>query len=506
MRIEGKTYTQIETAMNIATGYNTRPKQISKCLTRSALGYAWDYEQSGGAVPFLCKEDMQLLSQNVKDAQESGNAMDTLDVLDEATRIKGHRIALGIQFLRSVGSVELAEKLGDKSIYTPTRSWINGVLDDLESHIRSRRLIEQKRLEACSYNVIQSFYTTFGNVIQEVPKELLFSVDETMVETKTRRKAVLPVGVKVAVEEGFPSMPHISAMLCTNVCGMGPPPFIILNSLKSLPDELKSFATNGSCLFVSSPSGYMTRDVFTLWTICFVNWLSCYKLQLPAGLRTEKALIILDGHSSRENPLALLLLRKANVEVVVLPSHTTHVLQIFDVGLASPLKTAFASRFKKQLKVAANDAGLTSNAAKFRFACIAAFIDSWRCSCTPSNCLAAAKVTGIFPFNPDAVRNSQFVRDLTEEERQRVAAREARNADRMTISMKMITSVEVIVELMQNIRVGNRFNHLCDLEKYMQMTYSQVVREVVSMKYNNAIMLSAIPPFFRANAAPIFFQ
>ena len=48
MRIESKTYTQNKTAMNIATELNTRPKQISKCLQRSALGYAWDYEQSGG--------------------------------------------------------------------------------------------------------------------------------------------------------------------------------------------------------------------------------------------------------------------------------------------------------------------------------------------------------------------------------------------------------------------------------------------------------------------------
>ena len=506
LRKQGKTYAEIMTAMNIATGFNTTPKHISTCLTRSALGYPWNYEQPGGNPPFLCHDDMISLSQSVRSAHDSGNAMDTLEVLDEATKLKGRRIAFGIQFLREIGSVELSNKLGDKTLYTPSRSWINNVLDDLEAQIRSRRLIEQKRLEACSYTVIDSFYTTFGSIIQEVAKELLFTVDETMVETHTRRKAVLPIGVKAAIEEGYPNMPHISAMLCTNVYGIGPPPFIILNDLKRLPEELECYAINGSAWFASSPSGYMTRDVFSLWIICFINWFSQFKLSLPEGMRTAKALIILDGHSSRENPLALLLLRKANVEVIVLPSHTTHVLQMFDVGLAAPLKSTFAAKFKKRLKETLGDEALNSNMARFRRACISAFLDAWRCASIPSNCLSAAKQTGIFPFNPRAARDSPFVRDLTNEEQQRVAQREAHNVNRFTINMKCITRPEVIVELANIVRVVPRFMHLCDLIRYMTMSYQEIVREVLRMEYNDSYMLSIVPPFFRYNAAPIFFH
>ena len=506
LRKEGKTYSQIITAMNIATGFNTTPKNISTCLTRSALGYCWDYEQPGGAHSFLCNDDTTKLSEIVRSAHENGNALDTLEVLDEATKLKGRRIAYGIQFLREVGSIELSNKLGDKDLYTPTRSWINNILDDLEAHIRSRRLVEQKRLEACSYDVIDSFYGTFGNIIQEVEKDLLFTVDETMIETHTRRKAVLPVGVKVAIEEGYPNMPHITAMLCTNVYGMGPPPFIILNELKKLPEELECYARNGSAWFASSPSGYMTRDTFTLWTICFINWFSQFKLLLPEHIRIKKALIILDGHSSRENPLALMLLRKANVDVIVLPSHTTHVLQMFDVGLASPLKSSFAGKFKKLLKEAVIDQSLTSNAARFRRACISAFLDAWRCACTSSNCLAAAKQTGIFPFNPSAAKDSVFVRDLTHDEQQRVAQREARNANRFTISMKCLTQPAVIVELANIVQISPRFKHLCNLTRYMTMSYGELVREVLRMEYNGSYMLSTVPPFFRYNAAPIFFN
>ena len=57
-RKEGKTYSEIITGMNIATGFNTTPKHISTCLTRSALECPWNYEQPGGNPPFLCHDDM----------------------------------------------------------------------------------------------------------------------------------------------------------------------------------------------------------------------------------------------------------------------------------------------------------------------------------------------------------------------------------------------------------------------------------------------------------------
>ena len=199
-------------------------------------------------------------------------------------------------------------------------------------------------------------------------------------------------------------------------------------------------------------------------------------------------------------------LRKANVEVIVLPSHTTHVLQMFDVGLAAPLKSTFAAKFKKRLKETLGDESLNSNMARFRRACISAFLDAWRCASIPSNCLSAAKQTGIFPFNPRAARDSPFVRDLTNEEQQRVAQREAHNVNRFTINMKCITRPEVIVELANIVRVVPRFMHLCDLIRYMTMSYQEIVREVLRMEYNDSYMLSIVPPFFRYNAAPIFFH
>ena len=38
-------------------------------------------------------------------------------------------------------------------------------------------------------------------------------------------------------------------------------------------------------------------------------------------MRDLRALLIMDGHTSREYPLALLLLRNAKVDVLIIPGH-----------------------------------------------------------------------------------------------------------------------------------------------------------------------------------------
>ena len=134
---------------------------------------------------------------------------------------------------------------------------------------------------------------------------------------------------------------------------------------------------------------------------------------------------------------------------------------MFDVGLASPLKRFFSTRLKKTLKECANDSTIITPTAKFRCAVIIAFLDAWASARTPSNCRSAAKQTGIYPFNPNAVKDSIFVRDLLPEEQRRYEARQEYNARRLTTAMKIITDAEFIVQLSRLQELNTKFNHLC---------------------------------------------
>jgi hypothetical protein len=63
------------------------------------------------------------------------------------------------------------------------------------------------------------------------------------------------------------------------------------------------------------------------------------KGKFPAAKKLESKLLIVHRHKSWMNIHAIWILHLFNIELLVLPGHSTHVLQPFDRAVASPLKT-----------------------------------------------------------------------------------------------------------------------------------------------------------------------
>ena len=144
--------------------------------------------------------------------------------------------------------------------------------------------IDEDRFMHGNPTIIRSFFSKHGDLIANTPKCLLFGADETMLEPSKLKKVGLPSDITLALQRGILNMPHITAMCAHNVVGVAVPLFIILKDLHNLPDDLKEYAESGQAWFGSSPSAYMTRDLFMVWTICFINWLSGYRLTLPSSI------------------------------------------------------------------------------------------------------------------------------------------------------------------------------------------------------------------------------
>ena len=502
-RINGGTYNDIRDRVH-ATFHRIIPDSvIVTALTRSALGYRWELDMSGGALPFLCEEDMNSLKETVRESAEMGASMDSIDVIDEAVRLKTERVIKAFNFLRVTNSPVLQSHVAAMSVDPPTRQWINNILDDMEAHIKDRRMIDPKRLESCSYEVITTHFVRFANAIREIEPMLLFGADETMMDATPRGKVVVPDDVKQVLEEGLPNMPHISGMMCHNVVGNKLPPFIILSELKKLPSELEELVASGQIWVGSTKNGYMTKEMFLIWVFHFINWLSDFRSKMPnCHLRDANAMLIMDGHNSRENPLALTLLRRFRVSVLILPSHTTHVLQMFDVGLASPLKKEFTEKFRKELRKLKDSKKDLKVAALLRLASIKAFVSAWNAVCTPINCEAAAQKTGTYPVDFNAAKSSPFVRNLTPEEQARYEARQKRNENRVQISGRIITEPECIVELMNGLKNTPKNERLCNVSYYMRKVYSEVVAEFISDETLGVRLLSHMPPFVKPNIVP----
>jgi hypothetical protein len=119
-------------------------------------------------------------------------------------------------------------------------------------------------------------------------------------------------------------------------------------------------------------------------------------------------LLILDGHTSRQCPAALELLQLFHVIVLIMPSHTSHVLQMFDIELAGPLKSYVYTFFKsiKRKCVLFEDV-----AGKVRYSAVMAILRAWDTSASIDHCQKSAKVAGLVPFDPELVLSGRLVQD-----------------------------------------------------------------------------------------------
>ena len=498
-RINGSAYRDIQTKWNNEKHSFIRLEAIMTCIIRGALGFKWEKGMNGGERPFLCPADMRKLQDKIIQGSENGAHLEATDVLDFASQLKLERAQTALKFLKQTNSPTLADEVNHFIIEAPSRSWLNEVLDDLDAAIKSRRYIDPKRWLNCSKEIIRQYYVSYSNLIKEIPMCLLLGADETMLSSIRKGKVVVPRSVEQALEEGLPDMPHITAMCSHTVSGKPFTPFIILKNLKNIPEELKELTDSRLLHLASSPSGWQTRDTFLYWSLCLINELSFYRRTLAPEYQNHKALLIMDGHTSRQCPMALIFLSARNVEVLVLPSHATHVMQIFDVSIASPLKTYYGSAIKKYLHDMKEDGPA---APKIRRASIEAFLCAWTQACSYKNCTNGAMKTGTFPVSFEKVCESPFVKELTQEEEMRRQRNE--NSERLNINSKLITAPAVINEINDAIKRFDRFSYLC-LQQY-QGAYQSVAQRIVNEEHNGCRMLSKLPPFITNTERIVYFE
>jgi len=83
--------------------------------------------------------------------------------------------------------------------------------------------------------------------------------------------------------------------------------------------------------------------------------------------------------------------------ILILPPHSTHHLQPLDVGLFSPLASAYTTELNNLMH---NSLGMVSMSKRFFWSL---FHPAWKQSFTEKNIVSAFEKTGIFPFNPERV-------------------------------------------------------------------------------------------------------
>ena len=452
------------------------------------MGYYWEKGMTGGSDSYLCPDDLHCLKEQICAAAHDGSPYDTSLIITKAFELKSARYAFALKFLQATHSESLLNEFVEKQTQEkpPSRSWINGVLKDIDAALRNKRFIDILRLIASTPENIRKYFAVAVEIISRYHPYLIFGADETMLFPSMRRKVVIPNQMQQEFHDASLTLPHFTAMCSHNMYGKGFTPFIILPSLKKLPTDLNEFVDRGEVVFASSKSGWQTKETFLYWVICFINDLSNYRNDLNEEIKDQRALLILDGHKSRENAFALQLLSEANVDVLTIPAHTSHILQMFDVAIASPLKRIFSDKFNDGIKNMKSG----NLAPQYRVLAITAFLTAWSSACTYNNCQAGATATGTYPCRVDVPLHSHFVSPLN-----------PRYADKARAHQEFVDKIINI-----NGRHINEENFLKELNEYLTakknqeycllhegLTYTQAVEIIQNISENDCCLLSHFP-------------
>ncbi|EAX68197.1 DDE superfamily endonuclease containing protein [Trichomonas vaginalis G3] len=171
-------------------------------------------------------------------------------------------------------------------------------------------------------------------------------MDETMLYSKRRYK-VLTAGRNRPVRAEKSQLPHLTGVCTIFADGTTMKPMVILPQKKTLDAELEDL----DAFFVRSESGWMNKYLFMVYCIMFICKVQEKRSQMNVFDAQVPFLLIVDGHPSRLSFLAVRLLSAFNIELLVLPGHTSHILQPLDVGIFSPLKAQFKKLFDMAVSI-----------------------------------------------------------------------------------------------------------------------------------------------------------
>ena len=387
---------------------NLKDRHISSCIKFTLEGNFWTPGRSQGGHPqYLSDSDILQFQFDIRKDLIDLDCMKTITAYHYCYDLKEKRYQRAIQ-LSSIINLDLKKaKSINRAIQSlmpspPSTSSLYNMCDRNGIIIKNPQSLEEACRKHCNISSIKSIFRKHGHYFGRDPR-LIWNADETSSAASKKYKVLVSSSSDIPLSSKPPEEQHITGIFPFNAAGTKMDPFMIINGVQSLPDELKNF----ECFFASQKSGWVTLKIFDIFCLYFTNKISLYRQQLPEDIRNDTIILLVDNHSSRFTSLGIEYLNQNNIKLITFPSHCTHVLQPFDVSVARALKSRITtSKINKEL----NDfvSTLPTKAAKARYITIYSMCESWRM--IPQLILQNAfKATGIHPLDEDTAVNNKYV-------------------------------------------------------------------------------------------------
>ena len=393
------------------------PKQVSEILRQTLHGNKFELG-TRGRMPLVGDAQMLMFQNQIQTAADMNRSITMFEAITLLQQIQGDYLWGAYNRAMEIGCPNIAQSLLFYQNPSLSNQWFTTTLKKWNISVKNAADLEQIRDKYCHSNVLRRFYQ---RLIAFLPQnsQLLYNADETASTFTGAGKVLVPDG-HFPVRYSSKITTHFTSICCFNAAGSHIlKPFIILPRLQRFPTDLTAFKEQA--VFATSANGWITNKLFLAFAVYFCHEVSAFRMQSRSS---ETVWLILDGHKSRLNSKAIEYFVKNNISVLILPAHTSHVTQPFDVGLAAPMKTKIRNLVSNPgmfIKMLLNTE--PCQAARDRITIVGAIINAWAAVATPANCSSAFAAAGISPYNFEGrVLTNRFVRqtngnDVEEQQR-----------------------------------------------------------------------------------------
>ena len=351
------------------------PKQTLRDRT---CGRVEATKHSSGPDPIFSLEEEQDLTNHVISMAQFGYGYTRFDLRNIATDL----------------AIYLKKKCDDGKLLS--EHWLYGYLSRNPTlKVSKPKSLSMVRARSATKETIDDYFNELGHILDKYhlknAPHRIFNVDETGFSPEHKPPSVLGPRDRTVSAITTPRSNNTTMIAACSAAGQIIPPFFVFAGKRFTPDLMKG-ALPGSAHCMSE-KGWSN-------SLIFQEYLTSHLVKfIPQG--DGFTLILYDGVKSHISAPLVKWARKKNIILMVLPAHTSHILQPLDVGCFGSMKNTYYSLCRDFMK---NHIGQIIT----RYDICSLSCKAYAKSVTVASAVSAFRNSGIYPYNPTIISSEKL--------------------------------------------------------------------------------------------------
>jgi Skp family chaperone for outer membrane proteins len=256
---------------------------------------------------------------------------------------------------------------------------------------RTSETVDRKRLDVQNDTAAIKHYYDIIEQFQHLPPEQIYAADETGIDGDgARRKDCLaPKGARRVFTRCASQRcrEHTSILNICNAAGTClPPAFVFKGDPARIDPRIISQLPTDS-RYAQQVNGYFLKSHF----------IGVLEHLVAHASTARPLLLVIDGAKTHVSATALDYAIANNIHIVCLPAHSSHIVQVADLGLFGPLKH-YWKKGCEALKIQRQRDNVPQKSLT-RLDIVPVFMEAWYKAMTKENIKSAFMKSGIYPFD-----------------------------------------------------------------------------------------------------------